>query len=129
KVRLVEQLAERDPERARSLMNQLQDDVRSAIEDLRALAHGIYPPLLSSAGLGVALSAACRRAALSASADADGVGRYPPEVEAAARVPDLRPAHICIAARARVGSRMSVGLVSPDGNLPPTDMSTYYMCA
>ncbi len=83
KVRLVEQLAERDPERARSLMNQLQDDVRSAIEDLRALAHGIYPPLLSSAGLGVALSAACRRAALSASADADGVGRYAPEVEAA----------------------------------------------
>jgi len=49
KVRLVEQLAERDPERARSLMNQLQDDVKSAIEELRSLAHGIYPPLLSSA--------------------------------------------------------------------------------
>jgi signal transduction histidine kinase len=83
KVRLLEQFAERDPERARSLMNQLQDDVRSAIEELRSLAHGIYPPLLSSAGLGVALKAACRRAALSASADADGVGRYAPEVEAA----------------------------------------------
>lgn len=83
KVRLLEQFAERDPERARSLANQLQDDVRSAIEELRSLAHGIYPPLLSSAGLGVALRAACRRAALSASADADGVGRYAPEVEAA----------------------------------------------
>jgi len=83
KVRLLEQFAERDPERARSLMNQLQDDVRSAIEELRSLAHGIYPPLLSSAGLGVAMSAACRRAPLPASLEADGVGRYAPEIEAA----------------------------------------------
>ena len=83
KVRLVEQLEERDPERARSLMNQLQDDVRSAIEELRSLAHGIYPPLLSSAGLGVAMSAACRNAPLPASVEADGVGRHAPEVEAA----------------------------------------------
>ena len=83
KVRLVEQLAERDPERARSLMNQLQDDVKAAIEELRALAHGIYPPLLSSAGLGEAMNAACRRAPLPSSVEADAVGRYAPEVEAA----------------------------------------------
>jgi len=83
KVRLVEQLADRDPERAKALMNQLQDDVRSAVEELRSLAHGIYPPLLSSAGLGEAMSAACRRAPLPASVNADGVGRYAPEVEAA----------------------------------------------
>jgi len=83
KVRLLEQFAERDPERARSLMNQLQDDVSSAIEELRSLAHGIYPPLLSSAGLPVAMRAACRRAPLPASLAADGVGRHPPEVEAA----------------------------------------------
>src|SRR6266480_3004787 len=83
KVRLVEQFAERDPERARSLMNQLQDDIRSAIEELRSLAHGIYPPLLSSAGLGVAMSAACRRAPLPASVEANGVGRHAPEIESA----------------------------------------------
>ncbi len=83
KVRLLEQFAERDPERARSLMKQLQEDVGSAIEELRSLAHGIYPPLLSSAGLGVALSAACRRAPLPASLQADGVGRYAPEIESA----------------------------------------------
>jgi signal transduction histidine kinase len=64
-------------------MNQLQADVGSAIEELRSLAHGIYPPLLSSAGLGVAMSAACRRAPLPASLEADGVGRYAPEIEAA----------------------------------------------
>jgi len=83
KVRLLEQQAERDPERAKLLMNQLQDDVKSAIEELRSLAHGIYPPLLSSAGLGVAMSAACRRAPLPASLDADGVGRHAPEIESA----------------------------------------------
>jgi signal transduction histidine kinase len=83
KVRLLEQFAERDPERARSLMNQLQEDVGSAIEELRSLAHGIYPPLLSSAGLPVAMSAACRRAPLPATVEADGVGRHAPEIEAA----------------------------------------------
>ena len=83
KVRLLEQLAERDPERAKSLMTQLQGDVTSAIEELRSLAHGIYPPLLSSAGLGQAMSAACRRAPLPADVDADGVGRHAPEIEAA----------------------------------------------
>src|SRR5437764_11031467 len=83
KVRLLEQLAERDPERARSLMTQLQADVRSAIEELRSLAYGIYPPLLSSAGLGVAMSAACRRAPLPASVEAAGVARHALEIEAA----------------------------------------------
>jgi signal transduction histidine kinase len=83
KARLVEQLAERDPERAKSLMSQLQDDVKSAIEELRALAHGIYPPLLSSAGLGEAMTAACRRAPLPTSVEADVIGRYASEVEAA----------------------------------------------
>jgi signal transduction histidine kinase len=83
KVRLIEQFAERDPERAKSLMNQLQEDVGSAIEELRSLAHGIYPPLLSSAGLGVAMSAACRRAPLPASLEADDVGRHAPEIESA----------------------------------------------
>ena len=83
KVRLLEQVSERDPERARSLMQQLQNDVTSAIEEMRSLAHGIYPPLLSSSGLGVAMSAACRRAPLPASVEAFDVGRYPPEIEAA----------------------------------------------
>jgi signal transduction histidine kinase len=83
KARLVEQAATRDPERAQQLVNQLQHDATAALDDLRALAHGIYPPLLSSAGLGEALSAACRRAPLPTSIETDGVGRYPPELESA----------------------------------------------
>jgi signal transduction histidine kinase len=83
KVRLLDQLSEQDPERARVLMDQLQEDVKSALEELRVLAHGIYPPLLSSSGLGQALSAACRRASLPAEVEADGLGRHAPELEAA----------------------------------------------
>jgi signal transduction histidine kinase len=83
KVRLLEQVSEKDPERARTLMDQLQDDVKAAVDELRALAHGIYPPLLSSRGLGEALTAAGRRASLPAHVEANGLGRYTPEVEAA----------------------------------------------
>ena len=83
KARLVEQAAKADPDRAQQLLNQLQDDATAALDELRALAHGIYPPLLSSAGLGEALSAAGRRATLAARVDVDGIGRFSPEVESA----------------------------------------------
>jgi signal transduction histidine kinase len=83
KARLIEQLSNRDPERARQLLHQLQLDATAALDELRALAHGIYPPLLSSSGLAEALSAACRRAALPASVDVIGVGRHPAEIESA----------------------------------------------
>ena len=83
KVRLLEHLAERDPARAKTLMQELSGDVSAAIDELRSLAHGIYPPLLSTSGLGEALAAACRRAPISASLEAEVVGRHPPEVETA----------------------------------------------
>ena len=83
KVRLLEQMTKSDPVRAQAITEQLTQDVKSAIEELRSLAHGIYPPLLSHAGLGDALAAACRRAALPATSEVIGIGRYPPEVESA----------------------------------------------
>jgi signal transduction histidine kinase len=53
------------------------------LETLRDLARGIYPPLLADQGLGAALSSQVRRAAVPVEVSSDGVGRYPPEVEAA----------------------------------------------
>src|SRR5262249_35861902 len=61
KARLVRQLEETDPATSRALLEELQGDVEVALEELRTLAHGIYPPLLSDGGLTEALSAACRR--------------------------------------------------------------------
>jgi len=83
KARLIEEVADKDPGRARTLTHQLQEDAAAALDELRALAHGIYPPLLSSNGLRDALPAACRRAPLPASVEVDGVGRHPPEIESA----------------------------------------------
>lgn len=83
KARLVERISPSEPERAHRLLEELVHEVEAALEDLRALGHGIYPPLLSSAGLGDALAAACRRLTPPAELDADGIGRFPAEIESA----------------------------------------------
>jgi signal transduction histidine kinase len=72
-----------DPERVRQAATQLQDALREALDDLRNLARGIYPPLLADEGLVAALQAQSRRAAVSTTIAANGIGRYPREVEAA----------------------------------------------
>jgi signal transduction histidine kinase len=54
-----------------------------ALESLREVARGIYPPLLADKGLTAALEAQARRARIPVEVAADGVGRYPQDVEAA----------------------------------------------
>jgi signal transduction histidine kinase len=65
------------------LMTQLRAGLRAALDDLRALARGIYPPLLADQGLGPALRAQAGRAPLPVLVEADGIGRYPRDAEAA----------------------------------------------
>ena len=55
----------------------------TALEDLRDLARGIYPPLLADKGLAAALEAQARKSGAPGRGRADGVGRYPQDVEAA----------------------------------------------
>jgi len=83
KARLIQQLARSDPAGGLALTQDMIRDIESALDELRTLAQGIYPPLLISAGLAEALAAACRRTAIPVRLEADGVGRYPPELEAA----------------------------------------------
>ncbi|MFY9614069.1 MAG: GAF domain-containing sensor histidine kinase [Candidatus Dormiibacterota bacterium] len=83
KLGLAEALAEKDPARARELVGQLKSEADEALETLRDLARGIYPPLLADKGLGEALQAQARKATILVSVEADGVGRYPQDVEAA----------------------------------------------
>ena len=82
-VNLVRQIADTDPEAANAMLEQIGTDLQDAVQELRNLAHGIYPPLLMDRGLGEALSAAAGRAALPTGVDADGIGRYSQAVEAA----------------------------------------------
>jgi signal transduction histidine kinase len=83
KARLARQLTDRDPEKAAGLLTQIEDETRQALEDLRDLARGIYPPLLADKGLATALQAQARKSPIPVEVVPDGVGRYPQEVEAA----------------------------------------------
>jgi adenylate cyclase len=83
KMRLAQALATKDSEKTAELLGQLQGDAQAALEDLRDLAHGIYPPLLADKGLLVALEAQARRSPVPVSVWSDGVVRYAPEIEAA----------------------------------------------
>src|SRR6185312_969196 len=80
---LLEQSAGKDPERDRQLAAKIGSQASAALEDLRDLARGIYPPLLADKGLGAALEAQARKAVVPVSVETDGVGRYEQPVEAA----------------------------------------------
>lgn len=64
-------------------LDTLAADVAGIVGQLRALAHGIYPPLLVQNGLDSALRSAARRAPQAVTVDAEGIGRLPGAVEAA----------------------------------------------
>jgi len=72
-----------DAETAASMLDLLADEVKATIQELRDLAHGIYPPLLADSGLGEALAAAGRRSPSAVTVSADGIGRYGLEIESA----------------------------------------------
>ncbi len=83
KQRLARDLVSRDPERAAAMLADLESDTSDALENLRDLARGIYPPLLADKGLGPALDAQARKAPVPVVVEVDGVGRYRQDVEAA----------------------------------------------
>jgi signal transduction histidine kinase len=81
--RLAEGLTGSDPDRASELLRQLQNGLQGALEDLRDLARGIYPPLLADRGLVAAVEAQGRRSAVPVAVEATDVARYSQEIEAA----------------------------------------------
>ncbi len=83
KLRLAEQLVERDPGGARELLGALQVEATAALEDLRDLARGIYPPLLADEGLGAALQAQARKSMVPVTLEIEEIGRYSQEIESA----------------------------------------------
>ncbi len=65
------------------LLGTLEDETQSALEEVRNLAKGIYPPVLESDGLGAAVSALAAGSPIEVQVIRDGVGRYSREIEAA----------------------------------------------
>jgi signal transduction histidine kinase len=83
KIRLARQLETTDPAKANRLLEQTEQEVSQALEDLRDLARGIYPPLLADRGLVAALSSQAQRSLVPVEIRAEGIGRFPQEAEAA----------------------------------------------
>jgi signal transduction histidine kinase len=83
KLGLAEMMMERDPLKATATLDQLKSDADEALETLRDLARGIYPPLLADKGLQAALESQARKATVPVTVDADGLGRYSQDIEAA----------------------------------------------
>ena len=71
-----------DPHEAASL-RQLRDEVDRSLEDIRSLARGIYPAVLSDHGLAAAVRSAALRSTVPTSVHVDGLTDYPQEISTA----------------------------------------------
>jgi signal transduction histidine kinase len=115
KLGLVMKAAADYPEMSASLA-EIRTDLARALAELRDLAHGIYPAVLESDGLPGALQAAAERSSIPVSVDADGVGRYPQELEAAIYFCCLEALQNA-AKHAGDGAKVSVRLSQADGQV------------
>jgi signal transduction histidine kinase len=87
KIRLARNHLARDPQLAERTLGEVQEDTRQIVEDLRELAHGIHPPILSDRGLLEAIEGRVARLPIAVVIHPDGVERgtrYSAEVEGAA---------------------------------------------
>jgi signal transduction histidine kinase len=75
---------ENDPEAARQVLAEAQEELSRGLTELRELARGIHPVVLTERGLGPALDALLSRSPLSVDITELPDGRLPPHVEAAA---------------------------------------------
>ena len=80
-LQFAEELAGSDQAALKNRLAEIRQDVRDAIEAVRALARVVYPPLLTDLGLAEALRGAASGAGVPVRIDANS-DRYQPDVEA-----------------------------------------------
>jgi signal transduction histidine kinase len=81
---MAESRLQADPAAAAELIAQAREEAKLAVQELRELAGGIHPALLSERGLGPALEALAARAPVPTTVDGVPAQRLPPPVESAA---------------------------------------------
>ena len=72
-----------DLAQAKEIFGELRAEAAGALENLRDLARGIYPPLLADLGLAAALNAQAAKSTVPAAVEADRIGRFGQDTEAA----------------------------------------------
>jgi signal transduction histidine kinase len=115
RTRLAEGMVGRDPEKERELLRQVQQGLQDALDDLRDLARGIYPPLLADQGLAAALTSQARKNPMPVSVDAGGIGRFSQDAEAAVYFCTLEA--LQNVAKYAQATAATVRLTSEDGHL------------
>jgi signal transduction histidine kinase len=115
KARLARQLTGRDPAKGTEMLEQIEGETQAALEDLRDLARGIYPPLLADRGLVAAVEAQARKSPVPVEVRSDEIGRFDQEAEAAAYFSVLET--LQNAAKYAEASRVTVDLGVGDGQL------------
>src|SRR3954466_3327364 len=75
---------ERDPQAARAILSTAQEDLAAGLAELRELARGIHPAVLTERGLGPALHSLLARAPVPVEIVGLPETRLPPNIEAAA---------------------------------------------
>jgi signal transduction histidine kinase len=106
-LQLAEEAIASDPAALGRLLGEMRQDVHDALEDVRTLARGVYPPLLTDLGLTAALGSlgAAPNVRVEAEAAAD---RYPEDVEAAVYFSFLEAVEAIRAGGPGAGARLRV---------------------
>ena len=83
KLSLAEELLETDPAAGRKAVGDLGSEIEHALEEVRAIAHGVYPSVLSDRGLEDALRGSVAGSVLPVHLITHRVSRQPAEIELA----------------------------------------------
>jgi signal transduction histidine kinase len=83
RLQLARQTAESDPKATLSLLEEIGNDVREALDRVRTVANDIYPTLLAARGIPDSLHAVTSSMAVPAEIDAEGLDRYDERIETA----------------------------------------------
>jgi signal transduction histidine kinase len=116
RLKLAAEMLERDHASGVDMVEQLGSDAEAALDEVRALARGVFPALLADRGLADALQSAGLRSPLPVVVVAEGGRRYPRAVESAAYFCCLEAMQNA-AKHATGATRITVTLAQHDGAL------------
>ena len=103
-------------ESSRKRLVEIARSVEDALSEVRYVAHGLHPPLLAASGLPTALRALHHQATSPPEIDADGIGRYPPDIESAVYYCCLEASQNATKHGGR-GVNVRIALAEEDGHL------------